>query len=175
MKELFMQQPDNIYLEKISSFWGKVASILFWGIGLLFAVLFFYQLNYGPVGDRPAPDWFYAMMFFIFLVIGLLVTNFNVLTIKATDFGITAGYGRFRYYIPWDNIMGSELDKGSQIRQYGGYGIRFGRRNGKSVLVYNTMSNPLVIIEVKKGKYRYFGFSTKHPDMVIDLIDRYKR
>ena len=170
-----MQQPNEIYREKIGSFWGKVASIIFFAASILFIVLFFYQRTYGPIGDRPAPDWFYIMMLCIFLGIGLLVTNFTALTVSATISGLTAGFGRFRYRIPWENITGYEMDKGSQMLQYGGYGIRFGKRKGRSVLAYNVMGSPVVLIEVKSGKYGYFGFSTKHPDRVIELIKRYKK
>jgi hypothetical protein len=171
---VFMKKPNEIYREKISSFWGKVATVLFFGASLLFVVLFFYQRTYGPIGDKPAPDWFFIMMFGIFLLIGLLVTNFNSLTISANTSGITVGYGRVRYRVLWEDISGCELDKGSQVRQYGGYGIRFGRRNGRSVLIYNTMGSPVVLIEAKSGKYGYFGFSTKHPDEVMELIESYK-
>jgi hypothetical protein len=169
-----MQQPTEIYREKINSFWGKVASFLFFGVSALFAVLFFYQWTYGSMGDKPAPDWFFIIMFCIVLAIGFLVTNFNTLIIIANTSSITAGFGRFRHSIPWANISGYELDKGSQVRQYAGYGIRFGRRNGRAVLVYNTMGSPVVLIQVKSGKYGYFGFSTNHPDKVMELIKSYK-
>jgi hypothetical protein len=174
-KRVFMQQTNEIYHEKISSFWGIGASVLFFAMSLLFVMLFFYQRTNGPIGDKPAPDWFFIMMFCVFLLVGLLVTNFIALAISATTSNISAGYGRFRYSIPWENISGHELDKGSQMLLYGGYGIRFGRRKGRSVLVYNTMGSPVVLIEIKNGKYGYFGFSTKHPDEVGELIERYKK
>ena len=172
--EVLMQQPDEIYREKISSFWGIAASMVFFGVSLLFVVLFFYQWTHGPIGDKPAPDWFFVMMFCIFLATGWLVTNFTALTISATTSSIMAGYGRFRYRIPWENVSGCEPDKGSQLLQYGGYGIRFGRRNGRSVLAYNIMGSPVVLIELKSGKYGYIGLSTKHADKLIELIERYK-
>jgi hypothetical protein len=171
---VFMQQPNEVYRERLSSFWGKAATGLFFGASLMFLVLFFYQRVYGPIGDKPAPDWFYVMMFCILLAMGLLSTNFNALTIIATTSSITAGYGRFRYRTPWANISGYELDKGSQVRQYGGYGIRFGRRKGRSVLAYNTMGCTVVLLETSSGRYKYLGLSTKHPDKVIDLIERYR-
>ena len=170
-----MQQANEIYREKIGSFWGRVASVIFFAASLLFVVLFFYQRTNGPIGDRPAPDWFYIVMLCVFLAIGLLVTNFTALTVTANTSGITAGFGRFRHRVPWENIAGCEMDKGSQMLQYGGYGIRFGKRNGKSVLAFNVMGSPVVLIEVKSGKYGYFGFSTRHPDRVIELIKRYKK
>jgi hypothetical protein len=169
-------KPDEIYHEDLGSFWGKLAVVLFFGMSLLFIILYFYQRANGPIGgDESVPDWFYIMMAAIFLPITLLVANFCSLTISANASGITAEYGLFRYRILWENVAGCELDTGSALRQYGGWGIRFGWRNGALVLVYNTMGSPLVLIEVKNGNYRYIGFSTKRPDEVMSLIRSYKR
>jgi len=165
-------EPEELYYEKLGSFWGKLAVALFFGVSLVFIILFFYQRTYGPVGDSPAPDWFYIMMFCICLPLGILVINFYSLTISVTTEGITAAYGLFRHHVPWDNVAGYELDRGSALRQYGGYGIRFGWRKGGAVLVYNTMRSSLIVLELRTGgSYRYFGFSTKHPDEVMALIE----
>jgi hypothetical protein len=171
-----MREPDEIYHEEIGSFWGKLAVVLFFCLSLLFIILFFYQRAYGPIGGTDSvPDWFYLMILAIFLLIGLLVINFYSLTISATTSGIMAGYGRFRYRIPWGNVAGYEMDKGSALRHYGGYGIRYGFKNGRTVLVYNTMGSPLVLLELKKGNYKYFGFSTRRPDEVMGIIRSYTK
>jgi hypothetical protein len=170
-----MKQPDEIYREKLASIWGIVASVVFIGVSLLFLFLFFYQQAHGPIGDKPALDWFFIMMFCIFLLVGLLLANFSFLTTVITTHGITAGFGIFRYRILWDNIAGCEIDKGSAFLQYGGYGIRCGRKNSNSALVYNVMFSPLVVIQLKNGKYKYFGLSTKHPEKLTELITSHKR
>jgi hypothetical protein len=165
-------QSEELYYENLGSFWGKLAVALFFGLSILFIILFFYQRIHGPIGDKPAPGWFFITMFGIFLLLGLLVVNFYSLTISITTEGITAAYGLFRHHVPWDNVAGYELDKGSALRQYGGYGIRFGWRKGGAVLVYNTMRSSLIMLELRTGdSYRYFGFSTRHPDEVMALIE----
>jgi hypothetical protein len=168
-----IRQSDELYYEKLVSFWGKLAVVLFFGVSLLFIILFFCQQAYGPIGgEDSAPNWFYIMMFCIFLPIGLLVINFLSLTVSITTEGITAAYGLFRHHIPWDNVAGYELDKGSALRQYGGYGIRYGWRKSGAVLVYNTMSSSVILLELRTVRsYRYFGFSTKHLDEVMALIE----
>ena len=168
-----VRQSDELYYEEIGSFWGRLAVALFFGLSLLFILLFFYQRHYGPIGgEDSAPGWFYIMMFGIFLAIGLLVINFCSLTISLTTEGITAGYGMFRRHVGWDEVSGYELDKGSAVRQYGGYGIRFGWKKGGAVLVYNTMHSSLIVLELGSSRgYRYFGFSTRHPDEVMALIE----
>jgi len=168
-------QPDELYHEEIGSFWGRLAIAVMFAVSLLFLILFFWQRAYGAIGSDPAPDWFYLVMFAFFLAFGLLVLNFSSLTISATTRGLTAAYGHFRHSVAWEDIAGVELDQGSALKQYGGYGIRYGWRNGRLVLVYNTMGNALILLDVNKGNYRYFGFSTKRPDEVMSLIRSYKK
>jgi hypothetical protein len=169
-------QPDEIYREEIGSFWGKFAVFLFFSLCILFLVLFFYQRANGPIGGADSvPDWFFLLMLAVFLPVGTLVLNFYSLTITASTSAITAGYGRFRYRIPWENIASFEMDIGSGLRNYGGYGIRYGLRNGRSVIVYNTMGTPVVLLELKEGNFKYFGFSTKRPDEVMGIIRSYTR
>ena len=168
-------QTDEIYRENIGSVWGKIAIALFTGLSVLFVMLYIYQRSGAQIGDDPLPGWFYIMMFCIFIPVGALVVNFYSLTISATTSGITASYGLFRHRVAWSDISGYELDKGSAMKQYGGYGIRYGWRNASGVLVYNTTGSSLVLLEVKGGGYRYFGFSTKRPDEVMSLIKSNKR
>jgi hypothetical protein len=171
-----IRQSDELYYEKIGSFWGRLAVVLFFSLSILFIILFFYQRIHGPIGDKPAPDWFFITMFGTSLAIGLLVINFYALIISVTTEGVTAGYGLFRHHVPWDNVAGYELDRGSALRQYGGYGIRFGWRKGGPVLVYNTMRSSLIVLELRTGSsYRYFAFSTRHPDEVMGVIENHKR
>ena len=168
-------EPDELYHEEISFFWGKLAVFLFFGLSITFAFLFFYQRAYGPVGQNPPPDWFYIMMFCFFLLVAILILNFQKLTISMTQAGITASYGRIRKHIHWEDVASYQIDEGSALKQYGGYGIRFGWRSGGSVLVYNTTGGTLVLLELKRGKYKYFSFSTRRPDEVTSLIRSYKR
>ena len=168
-----LRQSDELYYEKVASFWGRLAIVLFFGLSILFIILFFYQRHYGPIGgDDSAPGWFYIMMFGFFLAMELLVINFYSLTISITTEGVTAAYGLFRRHIPWDNVAGYELDRGSALWRYGGYGIRIGWRKSGAVLVYNTMHSSLIVLELGSSRgYRYFGFSTRHPDEVMALIE----
>ncbi len=121
-----VRQSDELYFESIGSFWGKLAVALFFGMGILFGILLFYQRAHGPIGENPSPDWFYIMMLCIFLVISLLVINFISLTVIVTSEGIMVAYGLFRRHVAWDNLAGYELNKGSAFWQFGGYGIRLG-------------------------------------------------
>ena len=165
----------EIYHEEIGFIWGWIANILFFGMTVLFLVLYFVQITSGPIGENPAPDWLLLLYPLFFLIIGIFMVNFIKLTISADASGITAAYGRFRYFVAWDNIESVELDPGPAILHYGGWGIRFAWRSGGSVIVYNTANAALLLMKLKRGKRAYFGFSTRHPEEVKALINSWKK
>jgi hypothetical protein len=165
---------NELHYEKIGSFWGRLAVILFFASALLFAFLYFYQRVHGPLGDRPAPDGFYLLMLGVMLLVGVLVVNFFTLTIHITTEGLTAAYGIFKQRIPWDNVAGYEMGKGTALLNYGGYGIRFGYKKGGAVLVYNIMGARLIMLELRApGRYKYFAFSTRHPEEVAAIVEKW--
>ena len=165
---------NELHYEKIGSFWGRLAVFLFFAVTLLFAALYFYQRIHGPLGDKPSPDWFYIMMAGIFLLIGILTLNFFTLTIHMTTEGLTAAYGIFKQYIPWDNVAGYEMGKGTALLNYGGYGMRFGYKKGGAVLVYNIMGARLIMLELRApGRFKYFAFSTRHSEEVAALVEKW--
>ena len=144
--------------------------MLMFGLGLAFLILFFVQRASGPIGSNPAPDWIYIVMSLSCLALSGVVINFRALSINITPDGVTASYGRFRRHIPMHRIAGIAQDEGSGLRNYWGWGIRISRREGKRVTVYNVAGHPLVLLKLKGGKGEYFGFSTRQPARVIEII-----
>ena len=165
---------DEIYQETIPFPVGSLVLVIMTGITALFIFLFVYQLTIGPVGDRSAPNWFYLIMLVIFAGVTVLMTNFTKLAVSLTPDAITVAYGRIKYTIPWHNIAGCYLDKNPGI-VYGGWGIRLGKARGKSVLVYNVIGSPRVILELKEGRFEQFAFSTKHPEEVMAVVQQQTR
>jgi len=134
-------------------------------------MLFFlvYQLTIGPVGNRPAPDWFYLVMFLFLSGITAFVTNFNKLSIKMTAQSITVGFGIMKKSISWDNIEGCYLDEAPGL-SYGGWGIRLARIKGRWRSVYNVIGHPVIVLELSTGKFREFAFSTNNPQEVLEIV-----
>jgi hypothetical protein len=162
---------DEIYEETIPFLVGKLVMALMIALSLLFLFIFIYQQLSGPVGSRPAPDWLYLVMFVLFAGISYLVTSFRKLTISITSQVIKVTFGIFKYTISWGNVEGCYLDKNPGIA-YGGWGVRIGKTKGKSVLVYNVVAAPRVILELKKGRFGQFAFSTKRPDEVMTIVQQ---
>ncbi len=156
-------QADRVYEERIFSLLTAVIMTIVCG-AMLF--MFFYQLLVGPVGTRPAPNWFFLVMFMVFLALGL---NFARLTVRIDRHGISVGYGIIRHNIHWDNVTECYRDESSFLR-YGGWGIRFGRANGKWRLVFNVIGGERVVIRQNRGMWDEFVFSTGDPERVMEAV-----
>ena len=156
-------QVENIYEEKVFSR-GLTVVLAVATISLLFVLL--YQTIVGPIGTRPAPNWFFLAMFLLFL--GLTV-NFSNLSIRITPRYLSVGYGIFKHNISWENVGDCYLDEASTVR-YGGWGIRIGRVKKKWRLVYNVIGGPRVVLSLNKGKFNEFVFSTNNPQKVIEIV-----
>lgn len=169
-----MKQANELYREKISFVWGWLVTGLLLASTAAALAFFFIHRTRGPVGDNPAPDWVYLAIAVCFFACGLLTHCFIHLTVKMDPQGVTAGYGPFRHFEPWGNIAGVEQDKSAGILSYGGYGLRFVRKRSGWMLIYNVIGAPVLLLELKEGKKKYFGFSTKHPDEIATLINSWK-
>lgn len=156
-------QTGEIYEEKILSKWmiGTFAVIT---AVLLFLLL--YQVLSGPIGNRPAPSWFFLFMFLLFFSLAI---NFSKLSIRITSRYISVRYGVFKRQVLLENVEDCYLDRGLVFR-YGGWGIRLAKVKGKWRLVYNVMGVPLVVLLLKKGRIQEFLFATKNHDKVIEII-----
>jgi len=156
-------QSDSIYEEKIFSKWitGILAAVT---VGFLFVLI--YQILVEPIGTRPAPNWFFLLMFLLFLGVTI---NFSRLVIGMTPRFISVGYGILKHTVLWGNIEDCYRDEDSTIR-YGGWGIRIGRVKGKWRLVYNVIGGPRVVLSLREGRFREFVFSTNNPEEVIKVV-----
>ena len=163
-----MQAPE-IYEEIIPFPLMKLVLGLFIALTILFLGLFVYKVLVGPVGATPAPDWFYLIMFVLFAGFTALIRNFNKQAIMITTQSITVGNGVLKRTIPWSNVSSCYLDDASAFGSYGGWGIRMAKVKGKWRLVYNVIGSPTVVLELKKGRFREFVFSTKNPDGVMEI------
>jgi hypothetical protein len=162
------QEPE-IYREVVVFTMGRAIIALFTVLTIFFLAMFISELVSGPVGDKAAPEWFYLIMCLFFVFMTFIIMNFSRLVIKATSKSLIVSYGMFRRVIPWEDVADCYEDESPAIA-YGGYGIRIGRVNGKSRLVYNVLGGGRVVLGLRKGRFNEFVFSTNDPDAVMDVI-----
>ena len=163
------REPE-IYREVVVFAMGRAIIVLFMVLTVFFLAMFVSQILEEPVGSKPAPDGFYLLMCLFFVFMTFVVINFSKLVIKATSRSITVAYGLFKHVIPWEDIADCYKDESSALGSYGGYGIRIGRVNGRTRLVYNVLGGERVVLVLNKGKFNEFVFSTNNPEAVMGVI-----
>lgn len=162
---------DELYEENLPFPLITVVMVIILLIALLMLVLFAIQLISGPIGNTPAPSWFYLVMFIFMSAIAFLIANFRVLVVRITSQSVTVAYGLIKRTIPWCDIEESFLDSSSPLG-YGGWGARIARVEGRWRLAFNVIGASGVVLRLRKGRAREFMFSTKNPQQVLDIINR---
>jgi len=163
---------DTVYEEIIPFPLGLIAAGIISAFAVLMLVLLVLQLTGGPLGNRPAPDWYYIVMFAFLFAVGIFVTNFRKLTIRFTPQSITVAFGMLKRTMLWGDVEDYSRDE-SPAFAYAGWGIRMARVRGKWRLVYNVAGYPGVLLSLRAGRFREFVFSTKNAEQVLDIIRQY--
>ncbi|MFP3871621.1 MAG: hypothetical protein ACOC55_05345 [Candidatus Natronoplasma sp.] len=164
-----MESNPTSYGDYEEIIFSKWATLLLSSVTIVFLGLSSYQLFIAPIGTDPAPDWFWLIMFLLFL--GITV-NFSRLKISIDSAGITIGFGILKNKVPWTMVEECYLDETSSI-WYGGWGMRISRVNGKWRKVYNIIGGPRVVISLDQGWIREIAFSTSNPEEVRHVIKRH--
>jgi hypothetical protein len=162
---------EELYKENLPFPLITVVTAVLFLIALLMLVLYVLQLVVGPIGNTPAPDWFYLVMFIFMAAIAFLVANFRVLVITIGSQSVTVSYGLIKRTIPWGDIEAGFHDK-SPVLRYGGWGARIARVEGRWRLAFNVIGAPGVVLRLRKGRVCEFMFSTENPEQVLDIIKR---
>ena len=143
-----------------------------WALVLFIALFTIYglvqQLILGkPFGTNPAPD---AVLVVITVVFGLIFPLFFHtvnLTTEVYDDGLYIRFYPFHlsfHKIAPDDIKGFEARTYSPIREYGGWGIRYGSR-GKA---YNVSGNRGLQLELSDGKRLLIG--SQRPEELAEVL-----
>ena len=164
-------QADSIYEETVPFPLIRVVLAILTIFTLLMLFLLVYQLIIGPLGSKPAPSWFYLVMFLFLAVITVFITNFTKLSIKITSQAINISFGMIKQTILWGGIEDCYLDEAAPL-SYGGWGIRIAKVKGKWRRVYNVVGYSGVVLSLNKGRFREFVFSTNNPQEVLGIVGR---
>lgn len=120
-----------------------------------------------PFGDNPAPD--------IFLIIIVVTTGLGLpilfyimnLTTEVRTDGLYLRFFPFHLSfrkIGWEGLASCEVRTYSPIREYGGWGLRYGRK-GKA---YNVSGNRGLQLELSSGERILIG--SQHPESLAESL-----
>ena len=143
-----------------------------WALVLFIALLSIYgafqQLILGkPFGNNPAPD---SVMVILAIIFGIVLPLFMFTTNLTTEVHDDGLYIRFFPFhlsfrrIAIEEIRRFEVCTYSPIKDYGGWGIRFGRK-GKA---YNVSGNRGVKLELSNGKRLLIG--SQKPEELAEAL-----
>lgn len=105
-----------------------------------------------PVGMNPAPNW--VMWFLLFFVLALVsLAGYCRLELMVSPKGVGYRYAPFinrRRILKWEDIKSAEVKKYSPLKEFGGWGLRFGFKGGIAYSVQGNMGLRLELISGKK-------------------------
>ncbi|AKB57240.1 hypothetical protein MSBR2_0724 [Methanosarcina barkeri 227] len=153
----------------------KISQIWVWLIIAIPVVFSWYgayqQLLLGkPFGNNPAPDW---MMFLLLLVFGVLFPVFFYYIKLVTEVRNDGIYVRFYPFhrsfkrFPFESIQNYKALTYNPIRDYGGWGIRYGLKGN----AYNMAGNRGVLLEFTDGnKMKKLMIGSQIPEKLAEAI-----
>ena len=163
MPAILMEKPI-LYRETVPAYF---MAVLFLAIACWMGFCLHYQLNYGPIGSRPAPNNFYVAGIVFAL---LILLNFGAIRIRLTDVDVRVSYGLFGKTLAWKDVASCGTDTQSVLR-YGGWGIRIGMIRGKPVWVYNTFGGTRVAFLAKGNKPRGIAVTSRNPEKLMRIAN----
>jgi hypothetical protein len=116
-----------------------------------------------PVGDNPLSDIGFLIMFPMLVLFNLFCYSSNLET-KITPEGVFVKLFPFHTkfkHIAWDRIEKCYVREYKPIREFGGWGLRY----GFSGQAYNVRGNKGLQIEYKNGKNKLLIGTQKHEEL----------
>jgi hypothetical protein len=122
-------------------------------------------------GNNPPPDWLLVLIWLAFGIGLPLLFYFTRLITEVRSDGIYIKFVPFHFkfkHYPYPEIKSYEVREYKPIREYGGWGIRYGL-NGK---VYNVYGNKGIQLTFKNNKKLLIG--TQKPEELYRAISNAK-
>ncbi|EDY35379.1 hypothetical protein ABOONEI_2827 [Aciduliprofundum boonei T469] len=154
----------NVKYEERMVFW--LVLLILPPLAFIFLYIFLYQALIGPLGSKPAPQWFILTLTILFFILSYLFGSYKFVI---TDSSLIAGYPAYRIHLPWKSVVSVEEEKGSMWK-YGGYGIRIGKIKGEKVLVLSLPRTKYIRLKLKNSKWIYAIISTKDIESALNYI-----
>lgn len=138
----------------------KFHPILYFLIGIcslsVWVITFIQLILKIPVGNKPASDMLLIILFIVFgILFPYILLNLKLITeIKSNGIYVKMVPFHLKWQVfPFENIKSAELIKYNPLKDYGGWGIRY----GKGRKAYNARGNMGIMLYFKDGKKLLIG------------------
>ena len=159
-----------IYQERIPFPFVRRVVTVYAALILAFSITYFYLRLKGLLGEYPAPLWLFLSVLSAMVAVTLTLANLATLSIKMTEEYAIVAFGIFCRKVRWENVRKCDLDRASSLRYFGNWGVGVGLVGSHLRRMLTVTGCPRVVLELKKSKFSEFVFSTKNPDVVMDVI-----
>ena len=146
--------------------------VLIWLFAIMSAVLLSLAAMQGVSGTERSVFAGTLVPGLILLAVIAILINYRKLKLAITDEAITVAYGAFRDTIPLGTVTAAYRDTASALIRYGGWGIRFGRVEGRWRKVYNVIGCQNVVVRVTGRRVGELAFASRDPEKVLFLLNR---
>ena len=157
---------ESIYTEKLQS---NLTTGLFVVLALVFLALFGWRVT--TVG------WKFTPVLFLFLGVFFLfyVFNYRTLQIQVSQEVLSLKFGLVRWRTELKNIQEFNLDDPPLWIKYGGAGVHFAMVMGIYRAFFNFLEGPRILISFKEkqGPVQALSFSTRQPELILELLERW--
>jgi hypothetical protein len=160
---------NELYRETVPFSLMRFLGMMELALGALFLIILAFQVRESPLGNHRTPDWALLALSALFWSLGILFIRMRQMTVRGTTAGLEVTAGPLRYSIPWDRVQSYRLDRRSGIR-YGGWGIRIAVTDRRLTLVYSVPGYPRLMLDLNRGMFRRFGFSTTQPEALMNTL-----
>jgi len=175
-------QANELYHERSFSIQAVLYAVMYLGISIIFFIEYFIQ-------DHSYPgEWAYTLVIILavlFFAASLFVMfNYTFLNIQFNTRGITISFGLLKITVRWDNIQSYHLDSPrwyERSKLFDNGMIRQSWKDEGKAITFHTQGNQTVLLELKEKQrlfhswYRFVGFTTKNPHLVVEYILQRKR
>jgi len=125
-----------------------------------------------PFGNNPAPDWMILLYFLIFGILFPLFFYSIKLVTEVREDGLSVRFYPFHLSFktfPFETVRNYEIRTYNPLRDYGGWGIRYGPK-GKA---YTTAGNRGVLFEFADGKkIKKLMIGSQVPEKLAEAVRR---
>lgn len=152
--------------QKFTQWWLWVILI---GLNGIFIYAIFKQVIGGqPFGDKPSSNesiLFLAGLFFLITIFFFSIRLNTIIKKNGIYLRLAPFHRQFKHYT-WDSLAKLYVREYAPLREYGGWGIRFGR-NGTA---YNISGNKGLQLEFKDNKKILIG--TNKPEELAEVLSK---
>jgi len=170
-EEGFKVKEKPIYSEKLKFPYALIMTPIFGFLSMGFFGLFWYQRLAVHLLPEIIPNWLYLILSILLLRFFLLTLNFSTLSLQITSSGVLISFGLIKRKIEWEFIEECRILKGRFRAIW--WRLPLDWSGGRWRNVFQVIGYPQISLGLKKQRFNEVIFSTREPEKVKGIIEKF--